>query len=97
MMAFRELGQGMTGATCARLPQGPQLNNYSDLVDRIQAADVESAGPLTEHEIRIINQIETGYPNNRSVYLASHREYSYQNRKNGELIPYSDAEKLNGL
>ena len=97
MVAFRELGQGMTGATYARLPQGPQLNNYSDLVDLIQAADVESAEPLTEHEIRIINQIAMGYPNNRSVYLASHLEYSYQNRKDGELIPYSDAEKLNGL
>jgi len=97
MIAFRELGQSMTGATYAKLPHGPQLNNYSDLADLILVADVESAEPLTEHEIRIINKIAMNYPTNRSVFLASHREYSYENRKDGELIPYSDAEKLNGL
>lgn len=34
-VAYRELGIGMTGATYAVMPHGPQLDNYADLVDEI--------------------------------------------------------------
>jgi putative zinc finger/helix-turn-helix YgiT family protein len=34
MVAHRETGQSMTGATYAALPLGPQLNNYKDLIIR---------------------------------------------------------------
>ena len=43
MVAFRELGESMTGSTYAALPYGPQLNNYRDLIDEIKNAD-ESMG-----------------------------------------------------
>ena len=39
MVAFREIGQGMTGATYAALPHGPQLNNYRELIPLIKDAD----------------------------------------------------------
>ena len=38
MVAFRNIGRSMTGATYAALPYGPQLNNYSDLIDEIKKA-----------------------------------------------------------
>lgn len=91
MIAFRELGQSMTGATYARLPQGPQLNNYSDLLDLVRNADDSVAEPLAEHEIRIIARISMTFPTNPSIYNASHRETIWQERKDGELLPYSDA------
>jgi putative zinc finger/helix-turn-helix YgiT family protein len=96
-VAFRELGQSMTGATYARLPQGPQLNNYSDLKDLIRRADVSMAEPLAEHEIRIINKIVMTFPTNKSIYQASHNESAWKERKDGELIPYSDAKKITSI
>jgi hypothetical protein len=47
MTARRDMGRGMTGATYAALPMGPQLNNYRDLVDEILRADPADAEPLT--------------------------------------------------
>ena len=45
MIAFRETGQGMTGATYAALPHGPQLNNYTELIPLIREADENKADP----------------------------------------------------
>jgi len=97
MIAYRELGQSMTGATYARLPQGPQLNNYKDLMELIRGADDSAAEPLTEHETRIIARIAMSFPTNQSVYNASHAESLWKERRDGELIPYSDAEAIQAI
>lgn len=97
MIAYRETGQGMTGATYARLPQGPQLNNYRDLVPMIKAADENEADPLTSQEMNIISRIAAAYPTNKRIYNASHDEEAYKSRKDGELIPYTDAESIRAL
>lgn len=94
MVAFRETGQSMTGATYAALPHGPQLNNYSDLVDLIRRADEDQAEPLTEQEERVLVRIAKTFPSNQNVYAAVHKEHAYKARKNGELIPYTDAETI---
>lgn len=94
MVAYRELGQSMTGATYARLPLGPQLNNYKDLLPLIKSADATQAEPLTEHELCIIRRIAMTFPTNSSVINASHREPIWKDRKDGDLIPYTDAEKI---
>jgi len=36
MIAFREIGRNLTGATYAALPHGPQLNNYRELIPLIR-------------------------------------------------------------
>jgi putative zinc finger/helix-turn-helix YgiT family protein len=94
MVAFRETGQNMTGATYAALPHGPQLNNYADLVDLIREAEEGRAEPLTEHEERILARIAKVFPSNQSIYRAAHKEQAYRSRKNGELIPYTDADRI---
>ncbi|MDX9785829.1 MAG: DUF4065 domain-containing protein [Desulfobacterales bacterium] len=97
IISFRETGRGMTGATYARLPQGPQLNNYRDLVPMIKAANEDEAEPLTDHEIRIISRIAAAYPTNKSIYDASHNEDAYKTRRDGELMLYTDAESVRAL
>lgn len=94
MVAFRETGQSMTGATYAALPHGPQLNNYADLVDFIREADEGQAEPLTEQEERILVRIAGTFKTDQAVYRAAHKEQAFTNRKNGELIPYTDAESI---
>jgi putative zinc finger/helix-turn-helix YgiT family protein len=94
MLAFRKSGRGMTGASYARLPKGPQLNNYNDLVPLIKEADASSAEPLTQEECRIINKIAMTFPTDKLIYDASHLESAWKDRKVGELIPYSDAERI---
>jgi putative zinc finger/helix-turn-helix YgiT family protein len=97
MVAFRDTGQSMTGATYASLPHGPQLNNYNELVPLIKLADEDQAEPLTEHEERILRRIATAYPNNRAIYKAAHSENAYKNKRTGELIPYTDAGSITGV
>jgi hypothetical protein len=97
MIAFRETGQGMTGATYAALPHGPQLNNYSDLLALIREADEDEAESLTEQEERILARIACAFPSDQSIYQAVHKEQAYTSKKNGELIPYTDAESITGL
>jgi len=90
MIAFRQTGRGMTGATYAALPHGPQLNNYGDLVDLIREADEGEAEPLTEQEERIIGRVARTFPSDQSIYRAVQKEQAYLGKKNGELIPYTD-------
>lgn len=97
MVAFRDTGQSMTGATYAALPHGPQLNNYTELVDLIREADEDQADPLTEHEGRILKRITKAFPSNQAVYRAVHNEPAYTSKKSGELIPYTDADTITAV
>ncbi len=97
MIAFRETGQGMTGATYAALPHGPQLNNYSDLVDLIREADENEAESLTEQEERILGRIARTFRSDQSIYKAVHKEQAYLSKKSGELIPCTDAESITAM
>jgi putative zinc finger/helix-turn-helix YgiT family protein len=74
MLAFRKLGRSMTGATYAALPYGPQLNNYSALIDEIKTSDASEAEPLSTEEARIIEWVAGEFPEDRMVYDAAHRE-----------------------
>ncbi len=62
MLAFRQLGKGITGASYAAITYGPQLNNYSDLVKPIKDSDVRDAEPLSVEELTIINQVAENFP-----------------------------------
>lgn len=97
MIAFRETGQSMTGATYAALPHGPQLSNYRDLVDLIKKADESEAELLTEHEMGIIDKIAEAFPTNQLVYDAAHKEKAWQDRPIGSLIAYTEANHIIGL
>jgi len=94
MLAFRNLGASMTGAEYAALPYGPQLNNYSDLIDEIKKADEKSAEPLSEEEMRIIESIVKAFPREQMVYDAAHREVVWKRAPVGAPIPYTDASEL---
>ena len=91
MVAFRETGKSITGATYAALPHGPQLNNYRDLVEAIRLADESEAEPLTDKEKEIIKRIVDRFPTDRSIYIAVHEEDCWKNAPTGSLIPYSEA------
>lgn len=94
MVAFRELGRSLTGASYAALPYGPQLNNYRDLVKPIKKSDLNEAEPLSEEELRIIRQVAEKFPNEQDVYDAAHREKIWKDTETGALIPYSCAIEL---
>lgn len=94
MMAKKELGKSMTGATYARLPWGPQLNNYRDLLEDIQNADTSRAESLSDSELNIIRRIARRFPEDPMVFDASHKEQAWLETRNGELISYLWAEKV---
>jgi putative zinc finger/helix-turn-helix YgiT family protein len=94
MIAFRELGQSMTGASYAAMPHGPQLDNYRELVESIQAADERKAEPLTDQEKRIIRQIAKAFPGDQSIYREVHKEGVFRGKKPGEHILYTEAVRL---
>jgi putative zinc finger/helix-turn-helix YgiT family protein len=97
MLAFRDLGTSMTGAGYAALPLGPQLNNYSDLVEEIKKAEGTEAEPLTSEELLIIRKIAKTFPENRQVYEAAHREQIWRDKPMGTAIPYSEAKGLSEI
>lgn len=94
MVSFRETGQSITGATYAALPQGPQLDNYRDLVDEIIRADESQADPLTEEEKRIIRKVAMAFPREQEVYRSAHTEIIWKEKHIGARIPYTDASRL---
>lgn len=94
MLAFRELGRGLTGATYAAITYGPQLNNYNDLVKPIKESDETIAEPLSDEELRIIQRVVDKFPEENAVYDAAHREKVWQEAPTGSLIPYSCAHEL---
>jgi putative zinc finger/helix-turn-helix YgiT family protein len=97
MLAFRRLGKGLTGASYAALPYGPQLNNYRDLIKPIKDSDVNDAEPLSDEELRIIDQVAKRFSNEDDVYSAAHREKIWKESSTGALIPYSRANELTGI
>ncbi|MCX5823710.1 MAG: DUF4065 domain-containing protein [Deltaproteobacteria bacterium] len=94
MLAFREFKEGITGATYAALPYGPQMNNYKDLIDSILSAEEREAEPLSEREKGIIEKIALTFPVEQMVYDAAHREKVWEEKSRGVLIPYTDAVRL---
>lgn len=97
ILAFRQLGQGLTGASYAAITYGPQLNNYRDLVKPIQKSDVNEAEPLSPDEVRIIQRVAEKFPNDQDVYDAAHREKIWLESKTGALIPYTCASELSEI
>lgn len=94
MLAYREYGESISGATYAALPYGPQINNYKELVDEIMNADTNSADPLSTDEEKIVTKIAMAFPKNKNIYEAAHREIVWQEKNTGALIPYSDAIRI---
>lgn len=97
MVADRETGQSVTGATYAALPMGPQLNNYKDLIKEIIGAPEKRAEPLTEEEKLIIEKVACAFPSAKKVFDASHREVVWKEKSTGQFIPYSDCFRLTEL
>jgi putative zinc finger/helix-turn-helix YgiT family protein len=94
MLSFRESGQSITGATYAALLQGPQLNNYRELISEIIASDEKSAEPLSKEEKRIITKVASKFPRNQDVYRAVHKEIVWDEKSSGAIIPYTDADRI---
>jgi putative zinc finger/helix-turn-helix YgiT family protein len=94
MLAYRELGRSMTGAHYAALPQGPQLNNYKELVDPIRQSNEEEAEPLSSAEREIVSRVAESFPKIYDAYKASHDEALWQRLSTGSLIPYSLASEI---
>ena len=97
MAAFSESGEGMSGATYAALPYGPQMNNYRELINSILDSDESGAEPLSDIEKRIIKKIADKFPTDQKVFDAAHREKIWKEKSDGTLIPYTDAERLIGI
>ncbi len=97
MVAHRETGQSVTGATYAALPLGPQLNNYKDLIEEIMNADLNSAVPLSREEEKIITRIALNFPKEKMLYEAAHKEEIWKEKPTGNMIPYTDSVKLRAL
>lgn len=94
MLAFRQLGRGLTGASYAAITYGPQLNNYRDLVKEIKDSDINEAEPLTDEETRIVGYVAEKFPDEQEVYDAAHREEIWRDAPTGSLIPYPCAVEL---
>lgn len=91
---YRETKKSMTGSTYAALPYGPQLNNYSELLDPIKNADEKVTAPLLPEEKQLIERLVKAYPVPQKIYDASHTELIWKRRAIGEIIPYSDSIEL---
>jgi len=94
MLAFRRSGRGLTGASYAALPYGPQLNNYRDLVEPINNSDIADAEPLSREEHAVIHYIAECFPYDRDIYDASHKEKVWYDAPAGSLISYLCAYEL---
>jgi len=97
MLAYRDLGKSMTGATYAALPHGPQLNNYNELIDAIRAANENEAEPLEPEEKVTIEEIAKKWPGNWDVFNAAHEEEIVKTKQIGSLFYYTDANKLSQI
>lgn len=94
MLSFREMGRSITGATYAKLPHGPQINNYRELIDDILGADEAEAEALNDTERRIIKRVALVFPSDQQVIDAAHRELIWKEKPTGAMIPYTDAQRL---
>ncbi|MCD4675713.1 MAG: helix-turn-helix domain-containing protein [Desulfobacula sp.] len=94
MLAKKEIDRSLTGAAYARLPLGPQLNNYRDLLEDIRNADISQAEALSGPELDIIQRIANTFPEDQMVFDASHMEPAWLETKNAAPILYTWADKL---
>ena len=94
MVAFRQLGRGLTGASYAAITYGPQLNNYRDLVKPVKKSDENTAEPLSSEELEIIQQVAKKFPKEQMVYDAAHREKVWKEAAIGSLISYKLTNEL---
>ena len=97
MIAHRETGQSMTGATYAALPLGPQLNNYRELIEDIMNSDPSTAEPLSPEEKRILTRVALKFPREQLILKAAHGEPAWKKKSNGQLIPYTDSGEITAL
>jgi putative zinc finger/helix-turn-helix YgiT family protein len=99
LVAYRELGHGMTGASYAIMTFGPQLDNYADLVDEIIRADTSKVKPLSTKEIAIIKKLSKKFKRQRNAYDASHSEPEWKKIATnlGRRISYQIAFKLKAV
>jgi putative zinc finger/helix-turn-helix YgiT family protein len=97
MIAHRDTGQSMTGATYAALPLGPQLNNYRELIEDIMNSDPSTAEPLSPEEKRILTRLALKFPREQLILKAAHGEPAWKKKSNGQLIPYSDSGEITAL
>lgn len=96
LVAYRELGRGITGATYAVLPYGPQLDNYADLVDEILDADTSEVELLSDEEVAIIKRLSQLFPRLQDAYDAAHAEPAWKaiEKNVGHRISYEIAREL---
>jgi len=94
MLAFRQFGKGLTGASYAAITYGPQLNNYRDLVRPVKKSDENTAEPLSSEELEIIQQVAKKFPKEQMVYDAAHREKVWKEAAIGSLISYKLTNEL---
>ena len=97
MISYRDLGKSMTGATYAALPQGPQLNNYRDLVPFIMTSNEADAETLSDREVAIIACIANKFQRPVTVYKASHNEDAWKLTTIGKPINYRLANTISQL
>ena len=95
-VAYRELGKGLTGAGYSVLPQGPQLDNFADLIEVIAAVDPTAAEPLSAVEKAIIKRLAATFPRQKDAFDAALAEPVWQELKSscGSRISYQTAFKL---
>ena len=96
LVAYRELGKGLTGAGYAVLPLGPQLDNFADLIEVISAADLAEAEPLSAAERAIIKRLAATFPRQKDAFDAALAEPVWQELagSHGSSISYQTAFKL---
>jgi len=97
MIAHRDTGQSMTGATYAALPLAPQLNNYREQIEDIVNSDPSTAEPLSPEEKRILSRVALRFPREQLILKAAHGEPVWKRKPKGQLIPYTDSGELTAL
>lgn len=96
LLCYKEWRKGLTGATYAVMPHGPQLDNYADLVDEILKADTTNVEPLSEKEISVIQRLSALFKRQRDAYDAAHAEPAWKEMEKdfGKRISYRVAFRL---
>lgn len=99
LVAFRELGKGITGASYAVMRHGPQLDNYAELVEEILKIDSSALEPLSIEEAEIIKRLSGIFRKRTDAYKASHAEPVWKSiEKNiGRGISYKIAYELTSV
>lgn len=99
LVAYREIGCGMTGASYAIMPFGPQLDNYADLVDEILKTDTSKVKPLSSEEMAIIKKLSVLFNRQKDAFDASHAEPEWKriDTNLGQRISYKIAFKLKAI